>query len=186
MKRLSWQRIAKDNERRFAGFDERKRYAFALLQFYGTPYRWGDELPDGSDCSGSVCFALAAATGYACRMTADALYRKAFTVYGAGPSGIQAAFFVARMDMREGSAIVPAGMVTHVAGIVAEGIALNLTEPAGRLREVADLRRVYDGLGYDLVLRGLDRDAYADLAKPVGAATVIESPFCAYFEEAKQ
>ena len=185
MNQLSWQRIAKANESRFAEFDERKRFAFALLQFYGTPYRWGNELPEGSDCSGSVCFALAAATGFACRMTADALYRTVFTVYGAGPAGIQAAFFVARMDKREGGALVPAGMVTHVAGIVAEGIALNLSEPAGRLREVSDLRRVYDGLGYDLVLRGLDRDAYSDRAKPVGAAKALDRSFRAYFEEAQ-
>ena len=185
MKRLSWQRIAKANESRFAEFDERKRFALALLQFYGTPYRWGSETPEGSDCSGSVCFALAAATGFACRMTADALYRTAFTAYGSGPAGIQAAFFVARMDMREGGSLVPAGMVTHVAGIVAEGIALNLTEPAGRLREVSDLRRVYDVLGYDLVLRGLDRDAYADLATPVGEAKGFDRSFSEYFNEAR-
>jgi hypothetical protein len=76
-------------------------------------------------------------------------------------------------------------MVTHVAGIVAEGIALNLTEPAGRLREVSELKRVYDALGYDLVLRGLDRDAYADLAVPAAETKEFDGAFREYFSESR-
>jgi murein DD-endopeptidase len=184
MSELNWQKLAEINKKRFENGDERERFATTLLQFVGTPYRWGNEVPEGSDCSGAICFALAASTGLARRLTAESLFRTVFTVQGPAIRGIAAVFFVASREKKEGGKTIPAGAINHVAGIVAEGIAVNMSEPKGSLREISDLKRVYDRFGYDLVMRGLNREAWTRIAYPVQSAKEFDPEFQPYFEGA--
>ena len=182
MSALNWHKLAETGKKRFEQSDEKERWEAALLSFVGTPYRWGSEVPEGADCSGAVCFALAAATGLARRMTAESLYRTVFTVQGPAIRGISALFFISRKEKHEGGIIKPAGGIHHVAGIVAEGIAVNMSEPEGRLREISDLKRVYDRIGYDMVARGLSRQAWERFAYPVQFAKEFDPEFYPYFE----
>lgn len=62
----------------------RERYEMQLLALRGTPYVWGGEMPDGADCSGSVCLAISLALMTPVRLTAQELYERYFTSYDNG------------------------------------------------------------------------------------------------------
>jgi hypothetical protein len=51
---------------------EQDKFIYFLLLQFGSPYGWGKENPESSDCSGAVCLALYAATGLLIRTTAAA------------------------------------------------------------------------------------------------------------------
>ncbi|MBR1911271.1 MAG: C40 family peptidase [Treponema sp.] len=97
------------NTLRNAGVSTPCIYRHLLKEFNGTPYKWGGSSLGGSDCSGSVCAALSAATGCSIRVCADELYRTVFTqpyTYSADrKEPISAAFF---LDEK--------GKAVHVAG----------------------------------------------------------------------
>jgi murein DD-endopeptidase len=107
---------------------QQKFQCFLLLQF-GSPYGWGKENPVESDCSGAVCLALYAATGYLVRTTADELYRRYFTIKDPLDKMIRAAFWITQSEQRHVDRTVPAGTATHIAGVVGRGAVLSSEEP---------------------------------------------------------
>ena len=130
------------------GLNGSEVYKYILMEFYGTPYVWSGQSPEGSDCSGSVCTAVSLATGQAVRVTADSLYRGFFTENVTDFSDknlLYAAFFL------DGS-----GKAVHVAGWC-EGKYMNVSrcEPneAGIFRTGAELLRIYPHL--KMVKRGM-------------------------------
>ena len=111
------------------------------MEFYESPYVWGGQSPEGSDCSGSVCMALSLATGQSVRVTAAELYRKFFTEdvkEFSGENYLYAAFF---LDEN--------GKAVHVAGWC-KGKYMNVSqcepEKAGNFRTGAELMRLYPHL----------------------------------------
>jgi len=178
---IKWKRIFEIEEKQFAEMKENERYIFFLLLQYRSPYLWGKELPEGADCSGSVCLALAAATGKVIRTTADDLYRKFFTVKDPGITDIQAVFFIARHDRPHGERVLRAGQVAHVAGVIAEGIVMNVVEPKGDIRMIPSLRHSYALRGYDMAIRGLNRTALAAASEAGTDLFGLDPDFAEYF-----
>lgn len=117
------------------GCSREETFKELLAEFNGTPYVWGDETTESSDCSGTVCAALNAFYKKNIRVTADTLYRNYFTKPAEDYSGIQAAFFL----NSEGKAV-------HVAGYMGEGRFMNessVEENGGTPRTMGELKRMY-------------------------------------------
>lgn len=165
----------------FNAMSERERYVFLLLFQYRNPYLWGKELPNGSDCSGAVCFALAGATGKIIRTTADGLLKKFFTRKNPGIEEIQAVFFVTRYDRQHGNRLAKCGEAVHVAGMVAEGMVMNVVEPRADLRMVTSLRHSYELMGCEIQIRGLDRKALEEADREVSDLFGLDSEFGTFF-----
>jgi murein DD-endopeptidase len=152
---IKWDAVFKNERRQFEKMTEAEKYAYALLIQYGSPYKWGQENPEGADCSGTVCLALFMATGLLARTTADDLFKRFFTVKEPRAGSIRAAFFI------DGKT----GIATHVAGLAGEGIALNAQEPGARIKTVKELSDWFRGRGSSTAIRGLDRQAFERLAE---------------------
>ena len=136
---IKWDKIMETEKRRFEGMSELNRFIYFLMLQFGSPYAWGKENPEGSDCSGAVCMALYAATGLLIRTTADGLLKQAFTKVNPRPSDIRAVFYITKKDKRHGQGTAPAGTAVHVAGVLEDGIILNSQEPYAQLRRIADV-----------------------------------------------
>jgi murein DD-endopeptidase len=140
---------------RFEKMSEAEKFIYALLFQFGSPYKWGEENPEGADCSGSVCLALFMATGFLVRTTADDLFHRFFTVNDPKAGSIQAAFFV------DGKTKIAA----HVARFVGEGIVLNAQEQGAEVKRVKELTDWFSIRGTYTVIRGLDRNGFERLAE---------------------
>jgi murein DD-endopeptidase len=151
---------------------EIEKYKYFLLLQYGSPYGWGKENPESSDCSGAVCLALYAATGLLIRATADDLYRRVFTGLNPSDLNLRAAFFI---DGKTGKA-------THMAGLVEDGIVLNSQEGGAMLWNLDRLSKWFWDRGASTAVRGLDRAALARLAGE-GVRNGIDREMAKYFEE---
>jgi murein DD-endopeptidase len=169
---IRWDRIFRNEKKQFAKMTEPEKFVYFLLLQYGSPYQWGKETPEGSDCSVAVCLALYAATGLLIRTTADDLYKRVFTVMNPGRSMIRAAFFV---EGKTGKAI-------HTAGLVDDGVVMNSQEPAARVRTLMDMTAWFWDRGSSMAVRGLDRAALERLA---GSDTTydLDHEFFQYFGE---
>jgi murein DD-endopeptidase len=155
-----------ENEKKqFEKMSEAERFVYFLLLQYGSPYGWGKENPQASDCSGAVCMALYAATGLLIRTTADDLFKRVFTRPNPRKGDIRAVFYVTGKNRRHGDRSVVPGTATHVAGILADGIILNSQEPYAQLRRVSDVSDWFQREGSEVYIRGLDRTALERLAK---------------------
>ena len=139
------------NELRSKGLSDEEIFGTLLEEFNGTPYLWGGENLDGSDCSGTVCASLNAVFGTKIRVTADSLFRNYFTKKAEDYCGIQAAFF-----LDESSKAV------HVAGYMGEGLFLNesrLEKNGGTPRTLTELKAMYSP--FLLVRRKLEEKRWA-------------------------
>jgi murein DD-endopeptidase len=161
----------RNEKRQFVEMTDREKYIYFLLLQYGSPYGWGKENPESSDCSGAVCLALYAATGLLIRTTADDLYRRVFTVANPSANSIRAAFFI------DGAT----GKAGHVAGLVGDGVALNSQEGGARVWSLEALSRWFWDRGTSTAVRGLDRAALAKLAGE-GVRNGIDRELAEYFE----
>jgi murein DD-endopeptidase len=168
---IKWDRIFENEKKQFEKMSELDKFICFLLLQFGSPYSWGKENPEGSDCSGAVCMALYAATGLLIRITADDLYRRVFTVVHPDRGIIRAAFFV------EGKT----GKAVHTAGLVEDGVILNSQEPYAQVRRLADVSDWFQRNGHEAAVRGLDRDALEKLAD-AGTRYGIDPEFRRYFE----
>jgi murein DD-endopeptidase len=181
---INWKRILEVERKQFAELSEQERFVYILLLQYRSPYLWGKELPTGADCSGSVCLALAAATGKVIRTTANELYRKFFTIRNPGVTDIQAVFFIAQYDRPHGDRVLRAGEVGHVTGVISEGVVMNVVEPKADIRMIASLRNSYSLRGFDMAIRGLDRKAFIEAADARSDLFGLDAEFAEYLEEA--
>jgi murein DD-endopeptidase len=168
---IKWDKIFENEKKQFEKMTEVDKFIYFLLLQFGSPYGWGKENPESSDCSGAVCLALYAATGLLIRTTADDLYRRVFTVVNPSPQSIRAAFFI------DGST----GKAGHVAGLVGDGVVLNSQEGGARLWGLEGLSAWFWGRGASMAVRGLDRAALARLAGE-GARDGIDPEMGRYFE----
>ena len=159
---------------------EAEKFIYFLLLQYGSPYGWGRESPEASDCSGAVCMSLYAATGLLIRTTADDLFKRVFTRINPRQGDIRAVFFVTKKNQKHGDRTVAPGTAVHIAGFVDDGVILNSQEPCAKVRRVIDVSDWYQRQGYEVHIRGLDREALAKLAG--NAVYGLDSEFKRYFE----
>ncbi|GHT80255.1 hypothetical protein FACS1894130_11220 [Spirochaetia bacterium] len=150
---IKWDALFQYEKKQFEGMTEREKFIYFLLLQYGSPYGWGNENPERSDCSGAVCMALYAATGLLIRTTADDLYKRVFTIQKPGPGIIRAVFFVKK------------GVATHVAGLVDDEAILNSQEGGARVRSLDRISAWFWNQGQSMAVRGLDRAALVKLSK---------------------
>ena len=134
--RIKWGNLMENEKKQFEKMNETEKFVYFLLLQFGSPYGWGNENPEKSDCSGAVCMALFAATGFLIRTTADDLFKRVFTKTNPGRGDIQAVFYVTKKNQKHGDRTVAAGTATHIAGFVDEGVILNSQEPHARVRRI--------------------------------------------------
>lgn len=179
---IKWIALSECERRKFEKMNELQKFIFFLLKQFGSSYGWGKENPERSDCSGAVCMALYAATGLLIRTTADDLYKRVFTVANPRPDTIRAIFFIAKKNQKHGDRMVAAGTATHVAGILENGIIFNSQEPYAKVRPIADVSNWYQANGYEVAVRGLNRDALARLAEEGKTVYDLDPEFFNYFD----
>ncbi|GHU82715.1 hypothetical protein FACS189468_7210 [Spirochaetia bacterium] len=178
---IKWEKVFENEKRQFEKMSEAEKFVYFLLLQFGSPYGWGKENPETSDCSGAVCLALYAATGLLIRTTADDLYRRVFTVKNPDRTMIRAAFFVTNRDKVHGDGFVKAGTATHAAGLLDDGVILNSQDPGARVRNLADIKAWYEKNNATMAIRGLDKGALERIAKG-GNAYGIDPEFRRYFD----
>jgi murein DD-endopeptidase len=179
---IKWDRVFENEKKQFEKMTEQDKFIYFLLLQFGSPYGWGKENPESSDCSGAVCLALYAATGQLIRTTADDLYRRVFTKLNPRPSDIRAVFYLTKKDKKHGDGYAAAGTAVHVAGIVEDGVILNSQEPYAKVRLIADVSDYFMRNGHEVAVRGLDREALAKLAAEGKTRYGLDSEWGNYFE----
>jgi murein DD-endopeptidase len=184
---IKWDKIFENERKQFEKMTEQDKFVYFLLLQFGSPYGWGKENPEASDCSGAVCLALYAATGLLIRTTADDLYRRVFTKVNPRATDIRAVFYLTKKDKRHGDRPVAAGTAVHVAGIVEDGVILNSQEPCARVRRITDVSGWFQRSGHEAAVRGLDREALARLASDFQSVEGktrygLDGEFSSYFD----
>ena len=180
---IKWNALSECEKRKFEKMNEPERFVYFLLKLFGSPYGWGKETPETSDCSGAVCMALFVATGLLIRTTADDLYKRIFTVTNPKPDQIRAVFFLAKKNQNHGDRMVAAGTATHIAGILEDGIIFNSQEPYAKVRKIIDVSDWYQRNGYEVAVRGLNREALLKLATDGKTVYDLDPDFWNYFEK---
>ena len=180
---IKWSSLMENEKRQFEKMSELNKFIYFLLLQFGSPYGWGKENPVSSDCSGAVCMALYAATGFLIRTTADDLYKRVFTVINPQPDQIRAVFFITRKNQKHGDRMVSAGTATHIAGILEDGIILNSQEPYAKVRKIIDVSIWYQNNGHEVNVRGLNREALARLAREGKTLSGLDDEFGRYFDK---
>jgi murein DD-endopeptidase len=161
---------------------ELEKFVYFLLLQFGSPYGWGKENPESSDCSGAVCLALYAATGLLVRTTADDLYKRVFTKVNPTPADIRAVFFLTKKDKKHGDGYAAAGSAIHVAGVLGDGVILNSQEPYAKVRRINEVSDSFMRSGHEVDVRGLNREALSRLAAEGKTNYGLDSEWGAYFE----
>ncbi|MDR0323250.1 MAG: C40 family peptidase [Treponema sp.] len=180
--KIKWNNLMENEKMQFEKMSELNKFIYFLLLQFGSPYGWGNENPEKSDCSGAVCMALFAATGFMIRTTADDLYKRVFTVINPRPDTIRAVFYITKKNQKHGDRMVAAGTATHIAGILESGIVLNSQEPYAKVRQIAEVSNWYQNNGYAVAVRGLNREVLERLAKEGKTTYGLDPEFGKYFE----
>jgi murein DD-endopeptidase len=179
---IKWDKLMENEKQQFEKLGEAEKFIYFLLLQFGSPYGWGKENPESSDCSGAVCMALYAATGLLIRTTADDLYRRVFTKTNPRPADIRAVFYITKKDKKHGDSYAAAGTATHIAGILEDGIIFNSQEPYAKVRRIVDVSDWFQKSGHEVAVRGLDRDALARLAGEGKTRYGVDSEIARYFD----
>ena len=179
---IRWENLSVFEKAKFEKMNESDRFIYFLCKQFGSPYGWGKETPVSSDCSGAICMALFAATGLLIRTTADDLYKRVFTKPNPRAGDIRAVFYLTKKAQRHGDRMVAAGTATHVAGILDDGVILNSQTPFARVRRINEVSDWYVRNGYEVAIRGLDRDALERLAKERRTVFGLDADFGKFFE----
>jgi murein DD-endopeptidase len=179
---IKWNNLMENEKKQFEKMSEHDKFVYFLLLQFGSPYGWGKENPVSSDCSGAVCMALFAATGFLIRTTADDLLKRVFTKINPRQGEIQAVFYVTKKDKKHGDGYAAAGTAVHVAGILDDGVILNSQEPYARVRRINDVSDWYQREGYEVLVRGLDHEALARLAREGKTRYGLDPEFREYFD----
>ena len=180
--KIMWDTLTFNEKKQFEKMNEHDKFVYFLLLQFGSPYGWGEENPEASDCSGAVCMALYAATGLLIRTTADDLFKRVFTKTNPRQGDIRAVFFVSKKDKKHGDRCVAAGTATHVAGFVDDGVVLNSQTPYARVRRINELSDSFQRDGHDVHIRGLNRDALVKLALEGKTVHGLDAEFSRYFD----
>jgi murein DD-endopeptidase len=176
MLKIKWSEIWQNEYEQWGKMTPLQKYQYFLLLQYGSPYGWGEENPEASDCSGGVCLALAAATGRLIRPTAEELSRKDFVIGNPHATLIQADFWITQVAKNHGGTIVSPGTAVHIAGVVGRDAVLSAEDPVAVIRS-ADSLRLANCLTQT---RGLDMEAFD---RYTGQITYgIDKSFWKYFD----
>ena len=178
---IKWDKLIENEKRQFEKMSELNKFIYFLLLQFGSPYGWGKENPVASDCSGAVCLALFAATGHLIRTTADDLFKRVFTKVNPRREEIQAVFYVTKKNQKHGDRMVAAGTATHIAAFVDDGVIFNSQEPYAKVRRINELSDWYFRNGFEVYVRGLDREALARLARDGQVRHGLDNEFRHYF-----
>ena len=181
--KIRWDNFIEFEKQKFEKMNETDKFIYFLCKQFGSPYGWGKENPETSDCSGAICMSLFAATGFLIRTTADDLYRRVFTKVNPKAGDIRALFFITKKDQRHVDRMVAAGTATHVAGILDDGIILNSQEPYAKIRRINEVSDYYQRNGFEVAVRGLDREALEKLANEKRFQNDLDPEFWKYFEK---
>jgi murein DD-endopeptidase len=179
---IKWDEVFRNEKKQFEKMSEPDRFIYFLLLQFGSPYGWGNENPEASDCSGAICLALYAATGLLIRTTADDLLNRVFTKVNPRPDDIRAVFYRTTKDRPHGDREAAAGTVVHAAGILEDGIILNSQEPYAKVRRIADVSEWFQRNGHEVLVRGLDRGALVRLAGEGKTRYGLDGEMGRYFE----
>ena len=179
---IKWENLMKNEKAQFEKMNEHDKFVYFLLLQFGSPYGWGKENPVSSDCSGAVCMALFAATGLLIRTTADDLLKRVFTKINPRNGDIRAVFYVTKKDKKHGDTYVSAGTATHIAGFIDDGIILNSQEPYAKVKHITEVSNWFQREGYEVYVRGLDREALARLAGEKKTVYDLDKEFKDFFE----
>jgi len=179
---IKWDNLMKNEQQQFEKMNEADKFIYFLLLQFGSPYGWGNENPEASDCSGAVCMALFAATGLLIRTTADDLFKRVFTTVNPRQGDIRAVFYVTKKDKQHGDRMVAAGTATHIAGFVDDGVILNSQQPHARVRRINEVSDWYFRNGHEVHVRGLNRETLARLAREGRTIYGLDKEFSHYFE----
>ena len=182
---IKWDKLMELEKKQFEKMSEADKFIYFLLLQYGSPYGWGNENPENSDCSGAVCMALFAATGLLIRTTADDLFKRVFTKINPRQGDIRAVFYVTKKDKKHGDRMVAAGTATHIAGFVDDGVIMNSQTPTARIRRFNEVSDWYQREGHEVHVRGLDREALVRLAGDGRTVYGLDKEFQHYFEVRK-
>jgi murein DD-endopeptidase len=179
---IKWDKLMENEKAQFEKMNEHDRFVYFLLLQFGSPYGWGNENPITSDCSGAVCMALYAATGFLIRTTADDLLKRVFTKVNPRSGDIRAVFYTTKKERVHGDRRVAAGTATHVAGFVDDAIILNSQEPYAKVRYITEVSSWFQREGHEVTVRGLDRLALERLAKEGKTVYELDTEFKRFFE----
>jgi murein DD-endopeptidase len=179
---IKWNALTEQEKKKFEKMNEAQRFIYFLLKQFGSPYGWGKENPETSDCSGAVCMALYAATGLLIRTTADDLLKRVFTMINPKRTDIRAVFYITKKDKRHGDGYAAAGTATHVAGIIGDGVILNSQEPCAMIRQIYEVSDYFQKEGHEVLIRGLNREALERLAKEGKTRYGLDREFSSYFD----
>jgi len=179
---IKWEKLMENEKKQFEKMSEHDKFVYFLLLQFGSPYGWGRENPVSSDCSGAVCLALYAATGFLIRTTADDLLKRVFTKVNPLQGEIRAAFYVTKKNQKHVDRMVAAGTATHIAAFVDDGVILNSQEPYAKVRRINEVSSWYMQNGYEVVVRGLDRSALEKLAREGKTVYGLDAEFNQYFD----
>jgi murein DD-endopeptidase len=174
--------LMENEKKQFEKMSEHDKFIYFLLLQFGSAYGWGKENPVASDCSGAVCMALFAATGFLIRTTADDLLKRVFTKTNPRQGDIRAVFYVTKKDKKHGDGYAAAGTATHVAGFIDDGVILNSQEPYARVRRINEVSDWFQREGHDVLVRGLDREALARLAREGKTRYGLDNEFQLFFD----
>jgi murein DD-endopeptidase len=179
---IKWDKVFENEKKQFEKMAEQDRFIYFLLLQFGSPYSWGKENPEGSDCSGAVCLAMYAATGLLIRTTADDLYQRVFTKVNPRATDIRAVFYLTKNDKKHGDRAAAPGTAVHVAGILEDGVILNSQEPYAKVRRITDVSDWFQRNGHEVAVRGLDREALENLALEGKTRYGLDNEFTQYFD----
>lgn len=157
MSAINWMELVKAWRGRLdkAGLVEQFRaYAAMVLD---APYVWGSENPQGTDCSGTVCFPLWM-MGFNIRVTADVLFKQLFTIVPvdeADLSHLMAVFYVAKGPQDHHGNSVPTGTAVHVTPVLGRNVVLNAGDRV-TLSTALTIRQWFESRNCSAVWREID------------------------------
>lgn len=123
---VNWAAYAAVMQEKIEQLSRPEQYRYWITNLIGAPYRWGQEGPLGTDCSGTIAFALWM-MGYDIRTTATGLMTRIFTepAESYDEEKAQAVFYLTTVEQKHGDRVVPAGYAIHVTALVGHGIVVN-------------------------------------------------------------
>ena len=142
---IDWMALIKAWTNRLDNSGDAEKFRAYAMTLLDAPYVWGSENPEGTDCSGTVCFPLWL-LGYNIRVTANVLYKELFTVKPVDKgdlSKIMAVFYITKVAKNHGGTMVPAGTATHVTPVVGKNVVLNAFDKI-RLDTAESVRQYFE------------------------------------------
>ncbi len=133
-----------------------QKYQRALSTLVFSPYKWGGDNEKGTDCSGSVCYALNKTFDINVRFTAEDLYKNFFTEQNPKKDTIKAVFWFCKKDTDLGQKTYKAGQCAHVTGVCGSDVVLNCVDKGCYLRSVTSMALYYCSIGFDYKVMGLN------------------------------